>query len=215
MDAELACQVIEQNIATPLGLSVSEAAHGIHRVVNAQMAEGMRLVSIKQGFDPRDFALVALGGAGPVHATALAEELSITRVIIPAHPGVLSAEGLLSAPIEHEVATGFPRDLDDSSVDAIKTAFATLDARCAKLMAAEDAGAQEVEIEHHADICYVGQSHYLQVPVWLDAQDPCAQLYDAFIATHAKVFGYATESPARLVNLRSVHRRGKSIRRRT
>ena len=205
LDPDLSHRVIESVIAKPLGLSVAEAAHGIHRVLNAQMAEGMRLVSIRQGFDPRDFALVALGGAGPVHATALAAELSIATIVVPRHPGVLSAAGLLSAPVEHEVAMGFPRDLDDTPIDALRAALDDLDARCSGLMSAEEVDAGAVRIAHVADLCYVGQSHYLQVALNLGATDPIADLYQRFIDTHEKVFGYSTASPARLVNLRSIH----------
>ena len=128
LDIERSVNAIERNIAAPLGLSVVEAALGVHRVVNAQMAEAMRLVSIRQGFDPRDFSLVALGGGGPLHACALAEELDITRIIIPRHPGVLSAAGLLAAPVEHEVSVGFPHDLDSVDWQDVRQTFASLDA---------------------------------------------------------------------------------------
>ncbi len=123
LDSHLAEQVIRDTIAVPLSMSVEQAALGIHRVVNAQMAEGMRQVSIRQGHDPRDFALVPLGGAGPVHGIPLAEELSIETVIVPRHPGVLSAEGLLVAPIEHEVSVGFPCDLDAAETQALEKVF--------------------------------------------------------------------------------------------
>ena len=103
------------------------AALGNHRVVNAQMAEAMRLDKIRQGFDPRAFSLVALGGGGPLHACALAEELDITRIIIPRHPGVLSAAGLLAAPVEHEVSVGFPHDLDSVDWQDVRETFASLD----------------------------------------------------------------------------------------
>src|SRR5579883_1877207 len=92
-------------------MEVAPAALGIHRVMNAQVAEGIRLVSIRQGFDPRKFTLVPLGGAGPLHATAVARELGISRILVPRYPGVLSAAGLLAAEIEHEVSQAFPRDL--------------------------------------------------------------------------------------------------------
>src|SRR5471032_3117727 len=98
---------IRRVIAGPLGLSVEQAALGIHRVLNAQMAEAIRLVSIGRGIDPRGFTLLPLGGGGPMHACALADELGITSVIVPAHPGVLSAAGLLGAPVAHEVAAAF------------------------------------------------------------------------------------------------------------
>jgi N-methylhydantoinase A/oxoprolinase/acetone carboxylase beta subunit len=208
LDPDRAHRAIESAIARPLGLTVAQAAHGIHRVVNAQMVEGMRLVSIRQGFDPRDFALVALGGAGPVHAVPLAEELSITRVVVPDHPGVLSAAGLLSAPVEHEVSVGFPTDLNDTSLDELRGALGSLDAQCRALMDAEEADPGQVRISHVADVCYVGQSHFLAVELDLTASDPLADLYRRFIETHDKVFGHSTESPARLVNLRSIHQAG-------
>ncbi len=206
LDIERARAAIETTIATPLGLSVEQAALGIHRVVNAQMAEAMRLVSIRQGFDPRDFALVALGGAGPLHAVPLAEELSLKTVVVPRHPGVLSASGLLSAPIEHEMAVGFPRDLADTTVEEVRATLAQLDRRCAALMAGEVVEPDAVHISYAADVCYVGQSHYLDVPVDLSEPEPLATIYRRFVQTHAQVFGYSTESPARLVNLRTIHR---------
>ena len=94
-------------IAEALGLPVEAAALGIHRVLNASMAEGVRLVSVRQGIDPRGFALVPLGGAGGLHATALARELGMRCVLVPRIPGVLAAAGLLAAPIEHEVSASF------------------------------------------------------------------------------------------------------------
>lgn len=206
LDIKRARAAIETTIATPLGLSVEQAALGIHRVVNAQMAEAMRLVSIRQGLDPRDFALVALGGAGPLHAVPLAEELSLATVVVPRHPGVLSASGLLSAPIEHEVAVGFPRDLADTTVDEVCATLAQLDRRCAALMAGEVVEPDAVHINYAADVCYVGQSHYLDVPVDLGGPEPLADIYRRFVQTHEQIFGYATESPARLVNLRTIHR---------
>src|SRR6185437_2893971 len=108
---ELARKAIKEKIADPLKMSVEEAALGIHRVVNAQMAEAIRLVSIGRGIDPRAYTLLPLGGGGSLHATALARELGIRRIAVPPHPGVLSATGLLFAPIEHEVSTAFPRAL--------------------------------------------------------------------------------------------------------
>lgn len=194
--------VIESVIAGPLGMTVEQAALGIHRVLNAQMAEAIRLVSIGRGIDPRGYALLPLGGGGPMHACALAEELGITAIVVPAHPGVLSAAGLLGAPVEHEVAAAFPTPLAGLDRAALDRALAGLDARCGALMAAEGVG-EAVEIRHFADVCHIGQSYHLEVP--LTARDPQA-IYDAFLAAHARVYGHATRVPARIVNLRSVHR---------
>ena len=206
LDAQRAASTINECVASPLGLNVVQAALGIHRVVNAQMAEAMRLVSIRQGFDPRDFQLVALGGGGPVHACALAEELQIRRIIVPAHPGVLSAEGLLAAPVEHEVSVGFPHDLDATDWDSVKTTLASLDTRATLLMREEQVQLDAVSRSYSADVCYVGQSHYLEASIEPGDSDPLARIYERFVAQHEQVFGYSTAAPARLVNLRTIHR---------
>ena len=212
LDPMLAREAIGRRIAQPLGLSVEDAALGIHRVVNAQMVEGIRLVSIRRGLDPRRFTLVALGGAGPIHATALAAELGIVNVLIPRHPGVLSAAGLLAAPIEHEMAIAFPRPLAGLDLAAVRRALAELDRSCAQLMAEEKIGAMHVSIQYSADVWYIGQSYHLEVPLDLDAPDPLEKLYRDFLALHDRIYGHATEQPAAVVNLRAVHRAGGSDR---
>ena len=121
-------------LAARMGVPVETAALGIHRVVNAQMAEAMRLVSIGRGIDPRFYTLVPLGGAGPLHAVALAAELGISRILVPPHPGVLSAAGLLAAPIEHELSAAFPRALAGLDPREVGAALGPLDGACARLM---------------------------------------------------------------------------------
>jgi N-methylhydantoinase A/oxoprolinase/acetone carboxylase beta subunit len=206
LDREKAIAAVEQTIAKPMGLSVEQAALGIHRIVNAQMAEGIRLVSIKRGFDPREFTLVALGGAGPLHAVPLAMELDIGRVLVPRHPGLLSAAGLLAAPVEHEVAAAFGRPLAGLEVNEIRQALDELDQRADQLMAAEQLRTDSIERRHCADVCYIGQSYTLEVELDLTAADAIARMYEDFLAVHERVHGHATRSPAQIVNLRSVHR---------
>ena len=128
LDVERARDAIRDRIAEPLGLAIEDAAAGIHQVVNAQMAEGVRLVSVRQGYDPREFTLVAMGGAGPLHACALAADLAITRVVVPRHPGVLSAAGLLAAPIEHEVSIAYAEPLAGLAMAPVRPLVADLDA---------------------------------------------------------------------------------------
>lgn len=212
LDSGLAHAAIERRIAGPLDLSVEEAALGIHRVVNAQMVEGIRLVSIRRGFDPRRFTLVALGGAGPIHATSLASELGIGRVLIPRHPGVLSAAGLLAAPIEHEVSVAFPRPLTGLEFADARRVLDELDKSCARLMAEESIGDMQVSIQYFADVWYIGQSYHLEVPLDVTAAEPLERLYRDFLTLHDRVYGHATEQPAAIVNLRSVHRAGGSER---
>ena len=111
-----------------LGLDAVAAAAGIHRVVNARMADQIRLVTIKRGYDPRQFALVVLGGAGPVHGVALADEMGMAEVLVPEAPGVLAAFGLLAAAIEHHHARTLQARADVVDLDAVNRCLAELDA---------------------------------------------------------------------------------------
>jgi N-methylhydantoinase A/oxoprolinase/acetone carboxylase beta subunit len=197
---EPAHEAIERVVARPLGMTVEQAALGIHRVLNAQMAEAIRLVSIGRGIDPRGYALLPLGGGGPMHACALADELGISCIVVPAHPGVLSAAGLLGAPVAHEVATAFPCPLASLDPAALGGALRTLDERCGALMRRE--GVAEAQVTHFVDVCYIGQSYHLEVP--LDVID-ARTIYDAFLAAHARVYGHSTNAPAKIVNVRTVH----------
>ena len=104
LDAEAARRAVEERIAEPLGLGVEEAAEGIIRVINATMVRGMRAVSVEKGYDPRDFAIVAFGGGGPLHAADLARELGVPNVLVPVMPGVTSALGLLVADLRYDVS---------------------------------------------------------------------------------------------------------------
>jgi N-methylhydantoinase A/oxoprolinase/acetone carboxylase beta subunit len=207
LDAAAAREVIDRRIARPLGLSLEEAARGVHRVVNAQMAEAVRSVSIYRGADPRRSTLLPLGGAGPLHAVAVAEELKIDRVLVPPRPGVLSACGLLVAPVEHERSLAFMRALEGLSLGEVQSALDVLDGECAALMAAEAVGTAAVEVLHFADMCYVGQSYHLEVPLAGEREaEPLARLYADFCALHDRIYGHATSAPASIVNLRAVHR---------
>ena len=193
-------------LAARMGTSVEQAALGIHRVLNAQMAEAMRLVSIGRGIDPRGYALLPLGGAGPIHAAALAAELGMSRIIVPPHPGVLSAAGLLAAPIEHEVSAAFPHALAETEWSGVVAALAELDSRCARLMAGEGVAPDAIAVRHFADVCYIGQGYHLEIPLREEDPEPLAALYRDFLAAHDRIYGYAAEASARFVNLRAVHR---------
>ena len=205
LQPELAAQVIRRCIAGPLSLSVEDAAAGIHEVLNAQMTEGIRLVSIGRGYDPREFALVALGGGGPVHACALAEELQISRIVLPVRPGVLSASGLLAAPVEHEASMSFGVELDATTMAEVVPRLGQLDARCAELMAVEGLLDAPVDANYFADLCYVGQGYYLEVPLNLEPDEPLRTLYKNFLEAHDRIYGHSVEGAVRFVNLRAVH----------
>lgn len=113
LDVEASREVIQRHIAGPLNLSLEQAAEGIIRVVKANMVKGIRVISVARGYDPREFCLVAFGGAGPLHAAELATELNIPRVLVSIAPGVTSALGLLTADLRHDYVRTLLRPLDD------------------------------------------------------------------------------------------------------
>jgi N-methylhydantoinase A len=207
---DLAHAVVRDHIAAPLGLSLEHAALGIHRVLNASMAEGIRLVSVRQGIDPRTFALVPLGGAGGLHATALASDLNIACVIVPRLPGVLAAAGLLAAPVEHEVTAGLTVPLAQLDVEALRAVLARIDTTAADLMQAERVARKDVTVGYYADVCFVGQSYSLEVPLDPERPDVAERLYEDFLVAHDRVYGHAMRVPAKLVAVRTIHQAGGS-----
>jgi len=206
LDPQKSRDVIETTIARPLKLSVEEAAAGIHKVVNAQMSEGIRLVTIKQGEDPRKFALIPLGGAGGIHATALADELGLTRILVPQSPGVLAADGHVHAPIEHAASTALQQKVSDIKIEDLEKILAELDVSVGSLMANEGSENAPTTISYTADVSYVGQSHFLPIELCL-GQGVFSALRDDFIKLHDRIFGYATDGELKVANVHSTHRR--------
>jgi N-methylhydantoinase A len=198
-------------VAPRIGLCAEETALGIHRVVNAQMADGIRLISIRRGIDPRGFTLVPLGGGGGIHAAALAEDLGIRNVLVPSFPGVLAAAGLLVAPAAHEVSAAFHVPLAAASVPAIAAVLADLDARAAALMARDGLDPAAAMIRHEAEMAYLGQSHTLAVPLSLDGPDPLGAVASGFEAAHARINGHATGGPAKIITLRTTHELRRAV----
>jgi N-methylhydantoinase A/oxoprolinase/acetone carboxylase beta subunit len=195
-------------LAAALHLSVIDTAAGIHRVVNARMADQIRLVSIRQGYDPRQFILVLMGGAGPVHGGALARDLGIRRCVVPPAPGVLSAFGLLVAPVECERSQTVGKAVEALPVAEVESVFATLEERGWADVARSGAARDQVVVLRSADLRYRGQSYELEVPVdGADASTLLDSLVDAFHARHMEVYGHMNkDAVVEVVNLRTVHR---------
>jgi N-methylhydantoinase A len=205
LDAAAARAALERHIAAPLGLEPLRAAAGIVEIANAGMIAAMRLVSVQRGYDPRDFVLVAFGGAGPLHANALAAELGLRTILVPPSPGVASAIGLLMTDIKHEfVATRrlLLRDADPAEVSATLAAF---EARAHEALAAEREQWEAVSLVRTCDLRYKGQSHELQVVLPGGPLGPAelARAQEGFEEAHRRAYGYvAAEDPVELVNLR-------------
>jgi len=126
-------------------------------------------------------------------------------VVVPRIPGVLAAAGLLAAPVEHEVSAAFSTPLADFDRAALALALDEIDGRAAELMCAEQIPADEVIISYYADVCYIGQSYNLEIPIRLEDEDPGARLYRDFLAAHDRVYGHSVDTPAKIVNIRTVH----------
>ncbi len=155
--------IMDEQIAQPLGLTIEEAAAAMIHVANTQMAGAIRMVSLSRGHDPRDFALFAFGGAGPLHAVALARELALPKVLIPARPGLVNALGCLVADLRQDVVNTINRSLGDVSIEALKTVM--LSQRDHGIEANEVAGSEitETRITHSADMQFRGQTHLIRV----------------------------------------------------
>ena len=194
-------------IGDKLGLDAVRAAAGIHRVVNARMADQIRLVTVKRGYDPRQFSLVVLGGAGPVHGAALAEEMGMAEVLVPEAPGVLAALGLLAAAIEHHHARTLQALTNVADLTAINRCLAELDAAGRARMREEGVAPGDVRVAYAADMRYVGQAYELEVPIAAPVLlERIPDVVAAFHAVHERVYGYArTQQPVEFVNFRAVH----------
>jgi N-methylhydantoinase A len=196
LDVELARKAIAEKCAAQLGLDVVEAAHAIVEIANAAMVNAIRLVSVQRGYDPREFVLVAFGGAGPAHACRLAAETEVPRVLVPMSPGTFSALGLLVTDLKHEYAQTVMQRLDELDRAAVEAAFHALEAQGRAALAGEGIGDDAVRLDRQVDLRYVGQSYELTVPF---AED----LLDRFHREHDRAYGYSAPSePVELVNVR-------------
>jgi N-methylhydantoinase A len=156
-------QAIATHVAAPLGMSVQQAAAGIVRVLTNQVALAMRSITVERGHDPREFTLVAFGGAGPTLAAHLARELGIPRVLVPREPGNFCAFGMLVSDLRHDVVRTRIGLLDDMPDAEILSHFDALSGECARELAAQ--GAAEIVLERYCDMRYVGQSYEVLVPL--------------------------------------------------
>ncbi len=205
LDPAVSRDAIVRQCAQPLGLDALQAAHGIIEIANAYMMGAMRLISVQRGYDPRHFVLVAFGGAGPLHANALARDLDIPTVLIPPSPGIASALGLLMTDIKHEFVTTRQQVLSQVQPQALAALFADFAAQGETLLAREGVTAAQRRLLRSVDLRYQGQSHELAVTVPsgpLTSQG-LEQLHEQFHAAHARAYGYdAREDAVELVNVR-------------
>jgi N-methylhydantoinase A len=201
IDADAAARAIEVNVGEPLGLGVDEAAEGVLRVINSKMALAIRELTVAQGFDPGDFALLAFGGAGPMHAAEIAVEIGIPTVLIPAAPGMFSAWGMLAADVRHDVVKTSIGPAGAYSAEAIEATFRELEEQGRDELLSEGVDDDRISFVRVLDSRYVGQEHTLPVPVE-PALDP-ETIKALFDDAHRRKYGHASErDDVELVNFR-------------
>ena len=201
---DLARAAIER-LAGPLGLDVMATAQGIVSVVTANMARAIRVISVQRGYDPRDYTLVAFGGAGPLHAARLARELDIPRVLVPRNPGILCAMGLLLTDLRADFASTTLLTLGAGAVAPVEAAFGGLAARAGDWFAAEHIPPEARRTTRTVDMRYAGQNYELPIPMPDGAIGTATMdaLAAAFDAAHRRMYGFAAEGETvQLVTMR-------------
>ena len=188
-------------LAERLGLEMMQTAQGIVSVVTANMARAIRVISVQRGYDPRDHALIAFGGAGPLHAARLARELEIGRVLVPVSPGVLCAMGLLLTDLRSDFALTRLTALDAAAGEVLEDAFGVLTARAEAWFDSEGIAADARRVVRTVDMRYAGQNY--ELPIALRDSRGQDDLAAAFAAAHRRLYGFAADDePVQLVTFR-------------
>jgi N-methylhydantoinase A len=198
LSAERAQAALASNVAGPLGVDVIDAARAVHEIVNAAMAAAIRVVTVQRGVDPREFALVGFGGAGPMHVSRLADEFGIATVVVPGAAGVASAIGMVRADVGAEHRQPVPAELDTLDADSFALALGALERR-----ARHELGEGDVEVRRAVFMRVVGQVHALEVPVPDVSVDTIvAALPGAFAEHYFAAYGVAPSPRLQLTALR-------------
>src|SRR5919201_5818615 len=198
LDTAAAARAIDEQLAAPLGLGRLTAAAGVVRLADVKMALAVRSITTERGLDPRDYALVAYGGGGPLHAVAIARELGIPRVIIPPSPSTFSAWGMLSTDLRHYLLRTVLEPLEATDAAWAEARYAEMQQEVASILPGEG-----TPLMHRAvDLRYVGQEHTVTIAV-TDLAD-WADLRKQFDQAHERAYGYAAaDVDVQLLNLRT------------
>jgi N-methylhydantoinase A len=208
LDVGAARRALEAKVAQPLGMSVPEAAVGIRRIVDMRMADEVRVFAARRGVDLSAFALLPFGGAGAVHAGAVAEELGMRRIIVPPRPGAFSALGLLGTDILHDYVRSELGALGELNATHAEHMFHQIEAKARNELAEEGLDPKAAVFERELDLRYAGQGYELRVPLsglWRDALDAkaLAAARERFDELHARIHGHAAkEKPVEVISYR-------------
>jgi N-methylhydantoinase A len=204
LDARAAWRAVESHIAEPLGMSVLDAAEGIVRIIDVKMQEAIKAISTMRGHDLRDFALLAFGGAGPLHAARIAAELGMAGVVVPLYPGVYSAMGLLMSDVKHDYIRSKMTPLAKVTPAEIGATFAELESHAMRDLRDEGFPLERIAIERALDMRYAGQGYEITIPCdgGLD-EAGISRLRARFDGMHKQMFGHtAPEEPVEVISYR-------------
>jgi N-methylhydantoinase A len=195
-----------RRVAERLELTTEGLAEGILAIINAKMAEAMRTITVEQGIDPREYSLVAFGGAGPMHAVALAQELEIEEIIVPPAPGTFSAFGMLQTDIRHDLTQTYYEAMAPSLAEDLESIYAKLEDEAREVL--DDEGVPEIRMEllRTADMRYVGQEYFVNVELPQNGRltaGALEELTNRFHTAYKTRYGHSTPgAPVEFVNLR-------------
>ena len=205
LSPEKASEVVQRRIGDRLGLSTQEAAQGIVDIVNSGMADAIRMITIERGHDPRSFTLVAFGGAGPVHAGRLAQDLNIENVVIPPNPGVFSATGLVSTDLERDYVQTIYAPLEGDVLSKVREAYRPMEREAKEMLGRSGIDDEQWELRYSMDLRYIHQAYELNVPIDLNEIEAGAltAVANKFHERHETIYGYSVQTETiQLVNLR-------------
>jgi N-methylhydantoinase A len=202
LDFAAALKGIDQRIAKPLGIDTLSAAAGINRLVNSTMADAIRLVSIGEGYDPRQCVLIVAGGAGAVHAAAIARELGIRKLLVPRAASVFCAAGMLLSDLKHDYVRNLSGELSTLSWEKILQLYREMEAEALETLADEGVRKEDIVLTYGVDLKYAGQFHELTIPFNLSS-DGFGDLEQSFDAHHQRLYGYhLLDQPAEALHWR-------------
>ena len=204
---ELASDAVQRSVGERMGWGALEAAQGIIDIVNSGMADAVRKISIERGHDPRSFTLVAFGGAGPVHAGRLAQEMEISTVIVPPNPGAFSAMGLVSTDLQRDYVRTVHVPLTADVVTQAQSMYAHMEEEAHDMLARSGVDPSLWQVRHSMDLRYTYQAYELTIPVSSEevSYDGLSSIAERFHRAHQNVYGHhSPQQLVQLVNLRVV-----------
>ena len=211
IDSEAAERAVNDRIAAPLGMDLLQAADGIHRIANARTMRALRAVSTERGRDPRDFALMAFGGSGPIHAAGLARELFTRRIIVPPLPGLFSALGLLFSGIEHHEVRSCSLSGEGLTSSALREFRADMEEKMLGQFSSEGFTPDQVRLSPFVDMRFKGQASEIRIPLGdEDESRRVEELCQAFESEHERLYGHLSDpdNPIEVVAVRLVGQAG-------